>query len=112
MNRLPLDIIHCILEYAGRIKYRNGKYMNQIAQDDYRYEMLKQMPQIQPHNHHVWYMSISGSRSKIYCEKMQSSHWLHVKQPYLIDVKSNKVAVKYTFIHQDSYYIVYIYIYT
>ena len=37
MNLLPLELIHYILEYDGRIKYRNGKYMNQIAQYDDRY---------------------------------------------------------------------------
>ena len=40
MDRLPLEVVHCILEYDGRIKYRNGKFMNQITQDDDRYKML------------------------------------------------------------------------
>jgi hypothetical protein len=46
MNLLPLEIVHRILEYDGRIKYRHGKYMNQIAQDDDRYKMLQSMPRI------------------------------------------------------------------
>jgi len=46
MNRLPLELIHRILEYDGRIKYRHGKYMNQISQDDDRYKMLQTMPHI------------------------------------------------------------------
>ena len=46
MNLLPLELIYLILEYDGRIKYRNGKYMNQIAQDDDRYKMLQSMPHI------------------------------------------------------------------
>ena len=28
---LPIDIQHIILEFEGSIKYRNGKYMNQIS---------------------------------------------------------------------------------
>jgi len=48
MNRLPHDIIHRILEYDGRIKYRNGEYMNQISQEDERYQILKQIPNISP----------------------------------------------------------------
>ena len=44
MNRFPLEIVHRILEYDGRIKYRHGKYMNQIAQDDYRYHLLRKIP--------------------------------------------------------------------
>ena len=45
MNRLPLELVHRILEYDGRIKYRHGNYMNQIASDDERYEMLQGIPQ-------------------------------------------------------------------
>ena len=44
MNLFPLEIVHRILEYDGRIKYRNGKYMNQISQDDYRYHLLCKIP--------------------------------------------------------------------
>jgi hypothetical protein len=44
MNLLPLEIVHRILEYDGRIKYRNGKYMNQISKTDKRYEMLLNVP--------------------------------------------------------------------
>ena len=48
MNLLPLEIVHRILEYDGRIKYRHGKYMNQIASDDERYKMLLTLPIILP----------------------------------------------------------------
>ena len=50
MNLLPLEIVHRILEYDGRMKYRHGKYMNQIAQDDDRYKMLQTLPQIDSNN--------------------------------------------------------------
>ena len=46
MNLLPLELVHRILEYDGRIKYRNGKYMNQIARDDERYKILLSLPHI------------------------------------------------------------------
>ena len=41
MNLLPLEIVHRILEY------RNGKYVNQIAPEDSRYEILKTLPKIE-----------------------------------------------------------------
>jgi hypothetical protein len=40
MTRLPVELVHRILEYDGRIKYRHGKYMNQICKDDYRSNFL------------------------------------------------------------------------
>ena len=41
---LPMDIVNKILDYDGSIKYRNGKYINQISQTDKRYEMLLNIP--------------------------------------------------------------------
>ena len=41
---LPMDIINKILDYDGSIKYRNGKYINQISKTDKRYEMLLNIP--------------------------------------------------------------------
>ena len=50
MNHLPLEIVHRILEYDGRIKYRNGKFMNQICKDDHRYHLLRKITLFQ-----YWY---------------------------------------------------------
>jgi hypothetical protein len=70
MNRFPLEIAHRILEYDGRIKYRHGKYMNQIAPDDDRYRMLLTVPKIATCYNHYLCMTITGNGNKIYCEKM------------------------------------------
>lgn len=43
-NYLPQDIIQYILSYNDTIKYRNGKYMNQISKDDDRYKLLLNIP--------------------------------------------------------------------
>ena len=38
---LPKELLHIILEYDGRIKYRNGKYVNIIHKHDERFLIIK-----------------------------------------------------------------------
>ena len=37
---IPKDLLHIILAFDGRIKYRNGEYVNIIHKYDERYDML------------------------------------------------------------------------
>ena len=43
MNKFPKDIINLILEFDGRIKYKRGKYINCIPNNDYRYALLSNL---------------------------------------------------------------------
>jgi hypothetical protein len=45
---IPLDIVIQILEYSGIIKYRYGKFMNQISNNDPRYTLLENISTFTP----------------------------------------------------------------
>lgn len=44
MNTFPMDIVRHILQYDGRMKFRNGIFMNQISKTDVRYEIIHSIP--------------------------------------------------------------------
>ena len=42
-QHIPNDIVKLLLQFDGRIKYRNGQYVDSIAYDDKRYTMLDEV---------------------------------------------------------------------
>ena len=40
VSYIPEDLLHIILAYDGRIKYKNGKYVNIIHKNDERYDIV------------------------------------------------------------------------
>ena len=44
-SKTPIDILQLILQFDGRLKKRNGVYMNQILINDERYKLLRSIPQ-------------------------------------------------------------------
>ena len=45
-NKLPEDVVNIIKLYTNELVIRNGKYINRIKKNDYRYEILKNKPRI------------------------------------------------------------------
>ena len=45
-STLPSEVIARIISYITTIKYRNGKYINSIPQDDNRYNILSKIPKV------------------------------------------------------------------
>lgn len=41
---LPQDLVPHIVEYTGKIIYRNGKYINRLQKNDIRYKILLKIP--------------------------------------------------------------------
>lgn len=57
-KNLPNDMTNVILQFDGQLKYRNGKYMNQIHKYDKRYEMIENIkkPSILLLNTYLYYV--------------------------------------------------------
>ena len=43
-KNLPDDLIHIIINYTNVVVYRDGKYINRIKKNDYRYNLLTRVP--------------------------------------------------------------------
>jgi len=41
VSYIPKELLHIILEYDGRIKYKNRKYVNIIHKNDERYNIIR-----------------------------------------------------------------------
>jgi len=44
-KKTPIDIVDKIVRYTGKMRLRNGVFMNQIDQDDMRYIVLQTIPE-------------------------------------------------------------------
>ena len=44
--KLPIELVDCILQYDGRMKYRNGKFMTQLIENPELERQLTAIPKI------------------------------------------------------------------
>jgi len=69
----PIDIIDKIVRYTGKMRWRNGVFMNQIRKDDARYVILQTIPEkiytydpiSNVHNTYVFFNSYKDNMRKI-----------------------------------------------
>jgi hypothetical protein len=50
-QRLPIEIIKKIMQYDGRFKYQNGRFISQISKNDNRYTLLSKIPRATEKRH-------------------------------------------------------------
>ena len=89
MNRFSLEIVHRILEYDGRIKYRHGKYMNQIPKDDDHYHLLRKIPVFRWDK---WYSEVNYDVYRIHYNKNEN----HKMLVYIFDGSITYVYMNHT----------------
>jgi hypothetical protein len=44
-KKTPIDLVDNIMRYTGKMRLRNGTFMNQIRKDDVRYVVLQTIPE-------------------------------------------------------------------
>lgn len=64
-QNLPSEIVNIILSYDGKIKYRKGKYTNQIEKTDKRCILLQKIPQPLIINNHFQILLLNISSKNI-----------------------------------------------
>jgi len=105
MNLFPFDVINRILEYDGRIKYRNGKYMNKIAQDDYRYKILQTISHIKPfHKNHKDFWLVIISTNNNFIEIYKSLSYYLEDKPCIHEINYDKTMSYSCFIRKGICY--------
>jgi hypothetical protein len=90
---LPEDVIHIILSYNDKIKYRNGKYMNQICKEDKRYNLLNE---IEP---------IYANLDYEYVYETRKYYLMYYRQTYTtlcVDLENDKIIYTFCYNCEDE----------
>ena len=92
-SNLPIDVIYHILLYTGIVKFRNGKYIDQIPKTDDRYKLLETIPR--------WRYCNINNRCIIYVYlKLTSQHSKYMS--IIFDFGNNTFEYTYTHLLQNN----------
>ena len=92
-SKLPLELIYHILLYTGIVKYRNGKYIDQIPRTDERYKLFDSIPK-----HRVFHIA---NKYILYVTlKTESNHCKLISIKY--DFENNKIEYAYTYLIHNN----------
>jgi len=72
-KKTPIDIVDKIVRYTGKMRLRNGIFMNQIDQDDIRYVVVRKIPEkiytydpiSNTHNSYVYFTPFKNNMDKL-----------------------------------------------
>ena len=87
-SKLPLELIYHILLYTGIVKYRNGKYIDQIPRTDERYQIFDSIPRYNVchiENNYIMYVLL----------KLTSNHSKYISVKF--DFENNQI--EYIYLH-------------
>jgi hypothetical protein len=96
---IPYHIVLHILQYDNRFAIRNGKPMNRISKDDYRYEMIEDIFRIIPSPAFYYYgpnimIDLEINRHKSYCILIENQY-VRVSQYNQDNENNDDTAGKY-----------------
>jgi len=91
-SKLSLELIYYILLYTGIVKYRNGRYIDQIPKTDERYKLVDSIPK-----HRVFYIA-NKYILHVMLKIVNGCKLISMK----FDFENNKIEYAYSFlIHND-----------
>ena len=92
-SKLPLELIYHILLYTGIVKYRNGKYIDQIPKTDERYKLFDSIPR-----HRIFHIA---NKYILYVTlKTASNHCKLISIKF--DFENNQIEYAYTFLLHNN----------
>jgi len=105
LTNFPKELLHMILEYDGRIKYRNGRYINQINIKDEKYNSFNEFikNKIYMIKHTIFHSNGSFLIDVTFSNKMYGFMYWNYYNTYIISFYKNPInSLRYTFV--DVYY--------